>query len=103
MKDASTYLRILDKIRPSDEEKALCNFKATDTGCSWKQDLELNFGNKQLDLEDEEAEAIIKSLETDNNIAQISIRDASWMCELVEDLKNPKEPDAVVQLKKKVR
>ena len=87
LKEAATLMRAYDKIRPTDEERQECQFTETPGGFSWKTfaDRE-NFGTRIVDLEDEEATAMINCLEQPNMQVAIQVKDAKWMLELVEKL-----------------
>jgi hypothetical protein len=88
LKEAAVYLRILDRIRPSDAEQQTTKLTTTEKGFGWTLPY-ADFGVRSIELEDEEAAALIKGLET--HPAPLQVSDAAWMLELIAGLQ-PEKP-----------
>ena len=86
LREAHMYLRLIDRTRPTDEEKQACGFEALPGGFSWNLPVE-EFGALKLELEDDERTTLIACLEATNPNAPVPVKDARWMIELVEQLK----------------
>lgn len=84
LKEADVYLRIIEKLRPTDTERRETNLKAVGSGYEWKPDLG-SYGDKVIELEDEEAEALITGLE--NHPSPVFISEAAWIRRITNDLK----------------
>lgn len=89
LKDASVYLRIIEKVRPTDEEQKETKLTTLEGGYRWTLP-EANYGNVTLELEQEEAEALVKGLET--HPQPVLVADAAWMLELLAKLTPAAEP-----------
>jgi hypothetical protein len=97
LKEASVFLRILDKVRPTDEESKVAKLTATNNGYAWSQLPSIEYGSRQVELEDEEAKSLADALDT--HPQPVLVADAAWMLLLLERLRA--EPPAAVPKKKK--
>ena len=80
LREAATYIRVIDKLRPQDAEKKESQFKITDRGFNWFLPHD-NYGNRVVELEDDEAAALVAVMEAQQNIR---VSDAEWMLRLTE-------------------
>jgi hypothetical protein len=78
--EAATYLRVFDKVRPTDVELRDSQFVREGNSLQWSQGFN---GDRDIDLEDEEAAALVKALEA---IGPVRIVDAAWILPLVKSL-----------------
>ena len=85
IKEADTYLRIISKIRPTDEEQRDAQLTAVGGGYVWKP-TESGWGDRSVELEDEEAKALVACLSTAQPGQVISVRDAEWMIPLIKQI-----------------
>src|SRR5215467_13659393 len=83
LKQASVYIRILDKMRITDPEVAATGMVVKDSRIHWELPTP-DYGDKEVSFEIEEAAAIVVAL--DNSPLPIKIGDAVWMTKLVDDL-----------------
>lgn len=84
MKEAHTCLRILDKLRPDEEEVKTSNLTIDGQNYRWSLP-DMNYGSKVLELEDEEAEALANGI--DNHPQPVLVADAAWLLELLTRLR----------------
>jgi hypothetical protein len=93
LKEADIYLRILGKVRLSDEETTESQFMISGQGSfSWK--LPSNgYGDKTVELENAEAAALTTAIES---CSPVRINDAEWLGKVVSHLK-PEAEVAKVQ------
>ena len=82
--DISAYLRILDKIRITEEERKSSNMEVADGQLRWQLPSQ-DFGSSQVMLEDQEARRLSDLLE---NWPKVTIRDVAWIERVVSDLKS---------------
>ena len=89
VKEASVYIRLLEKIRLSDTESADSSFKMVGMQFSWNLP-EAGYGDKVIELENDEAKALIDVIES---IPSIKVSDAEWMLKVINDIQveEPKE------------
>ena len=80
---ASVYLRLIEKLRLTDQEVTETQFVMDGPRFSWKLPKD-NFGDKTIELENSEGDALIKMLE--DGPAPIRISDVSWMKKIVATL-----------------
>ena len=80
--DISAYLRILDKIRITDEERKSSKMEVADGQLRWQLPSQ-SFGSSQVMLEDQEARRLSDLLE---NWPKVTIRDVAWIERVVSDL-----------------
>ena len=81
--DISAYLRILDKIRISDEERKESSLEVQDGQLRWQLP-STDFGTREVHLEDEEVRRLVQLLET---WPKVTIRDAAWIGRVVSELR----------------
>jgi hypothetical protein len=82
--DISAYLRILDKIRITEEERKSSNMEVADGQLRWQipsQDI----GSSQVMLEDQEARRLSDLFE---NWPKVTIRDVAWIERVVANLRS---------------
>lgn len=87
LREVNVYSRLIDKLRPTDDEINHCEFKTLNGGYSWRSDIANDFGDLDIALENDEADHMIKALETENPNAPIPVKDGPWLNKLVENLK----------------
>jgi hypothetical protein len=75
LRDASVYLRLIEKLRPSDEEMREAQFVQEGQGFRWSVP-ERGYGDRTVELEDTEAAALRTAIEGAQNIR---VNDAAWM------------------------
>ena len=80
--EASVYLRLIEKIRLSDEEITKTEFVIENGNVSWSLPRP-TYGEKSINLENTEAEALAKAI---NKIENIKVNDAVWLVKIVESL-----------------
>jgi hypothetical protein len=86
IQEASVLLRLLEKIRLTDEEMRDTQYLANERGqITWTLPLPArDYGERDVPLESDEAQALPAILEAAENVR---VSDAEWMCRLVEELK----------------
>jgi hypothetical protein len=94
MKVASTLYRVLEKIRPSDQEQGEANLITKESGYEWRLP-EPNYGTKEIRLETDEAEQLADALETAP--LAVPVMDMSWMLPLIDQLKAKPAKEEVLQ------
>lgn len=92
LREASIYLRILEKIRMSDEEATTSKLTTVGERISWELP-SLDYGTKEVSFENEEADALVKALES--IATPIKVGDAAWMSKLVDDLTTSRKLEVV--------
>jgi hypothetical protein len=85
LKEASVYLRIIEKVRLTDQEQLDSEFTTTGQQYGWRLP-SADFGTKEISLEGEEAKALATSIEA---MTPVRVIDAEWLSNLVAELKNP--------------
>lgn len=85
LKEAAVFLRIIDKLRPTDKEMLDTGYLAEGPQIMWKLPTR-EYGNREVELENEEAAALRSAIET---VSNFPVKDAQWMLDLVERLKAP--------------
>lgn len=80
LKEASVYLRLIEKLRPTDEESRETGLRMTEQGLQWSMAKE-NYGNRVISAEDDEARALKAVLEGQRSVR---VSDAQWMLKLTE-------------------
>lgn len=93
LKEASVCLRILDKIRPKEEEVQATKLTITEANYRWTLP-DIDYGSVKLELEDEEANALANGL--DNHPQPVMVADAAWMLELLSRLRADDKPQQEV-------
>ena len=94
MRTASTLYRVIEKIRPNDEEREQANLITKPSGYEWRLP-SFDYGTRTVDLEIEEAEALAAVLENPQSEMPVLVADMGWIMPLVEQLKaKPKEEAA---------
>ena len=90
LKEAAILLRLMEKVRPTDEELGETHYVAvTDSQVNWKVSSR-NYGERDVSLEGEEAQALIQVFEAAQGIR---VSDAAWIVRLTEIL-TPEEQAA---------
>lgn len=91
IKDAAVYLRIIDKIRPSDQE-TIDTKLATDGrgGYRWEPGPSIGYGDREVELENEEAAALTKGIDT--HPQPVLVADAAWLLRLLGQLVIEEDP-----------
>lgn len=89
--DVAVLLRVLDKVRPADFEMREAEFAVADGQMSWRLP-NPDYGQRAVDLEDEEAAALRKVFES---LQGVRVSDGEWICRLMERLQPAKAEDAV--------
>lgn len=83
---ANVFLRILDKLRPSEQEQQ--DTKLSIEGLNYRWVLPHHqYGDKQIEFENEEAKALADGL--DNHPMEVRVSDAAWMLRLLAQLRAP--------------
>lgn len=82
LKEAAVLLRVIEKVRLTDKETADSNFISAGPRISWQLP-EAGFGDKVLELEKEEAEALTRCIE---GARDVRVADAEWMLKMVAEL-----------------
>jgi hypothetical protein len=85
LKEASVYLRIIEKIRLSDIEQVETEFTSTGNQYGWKLPAP-SYGNCVVDLENEEAKALATAIES---ATPVRVIDAEWLSNMVAELRHP--------------
>lgn len=88
--DVAILLRVLDKVRPADFETREAAFAVADGQMSWRLP-NPEYGQRAVELEDEEAAALLKVFES---LQGVRVSDGEWICRLMERLQ-PATPAAV--------
>jgi len=94
MKIASTLYRVIEKVRPSEQEQGEANLITKEGGYEWRLP-DANYGTKHIHLETEEAEQLADSLETAP--LAVPVMDMSWMLPLIDQLKGKTAKEALVE------
>jgi hypothetical protein len=96
LKETAVYLRIIEKIRLSDEENTESQFVNDGQRFAWRLPNQ-GYGDKTLELENAEAAALATAIEA---ATPIRVIDAEWLARIVEQLKpegetKPLEPEVM--------
>src|SRR5215831_17324639 len=86
LKEAATYLRLIEKLRLTDQETRDLSFQAEGQSMTWRAP-SVGYGDKTFALEDGEAKALIDAMQS----APMRVADAFWMQQIVEHLESKKE------------
>lgn len=78
---ASNYLRVLEKIRPTDEESRETQLISSGPNMQWRLPYQF-YGDKDVEFEDVEVESIQKVI---NTASPIRVFDAEWLQKLVKN------------------
>ena len=81
LKEASVFLRLIEKFRFSDAEMRETNFTQEENRYRWTPPVP-GYGHRHVELEDEEAKALKSLLEG----MPVRVADAEWMLKLTEQL-----------------
>jgi len=85
LKEASVLLRVIDKVRITDQESIDTEFRAGEAGGNVQWLLpEKGYGDKIVELENEEAAALVAVIE---GTRPIRVLDAGWLIKVVDELK----------------
>jgi len=93
LKEVATFLRLIEKVRLSDQETIESDFKTGGGGqVSWQLP-SATYGSRQLDLENEEAASLLAVI----NSAPVRVNDGEWLLKVAEELdpKNQVKNDKV--------
>lgn len=88
LREAATYIRILEKIRPQENEMNDVQYKTTETGIQYRLP-NSNYGIKSIELENEECDAFIDGLM--NHTEPVRVDDADWMMKLINSLESQRD------------
>ena len=83
LKEASVFLRIIEKVRLSDKEQQETEFKQEGSQYSWKLPTSF-YGNKDVELEADEAKALAAGLDGG---MPVKVSDAEWLTKVVDQLR----------------
>jgi hypothetical protein len=86
IKTAAVYLRLIEKIRLSDEENIESKFKADGNQFSWNLPI-MGYGDCEIELENDEATSLVTCIE---ETSPVRVSDAAWLLKIVASLK-PKD------------
>lgn len=93
MRVASVLYRVLEKVRPNDEERGLANLRITPEGqYSWQLP-DNDFGSMTAHFDGEEAEMLAGVLESPQLEFPVRVSDLAWLLPLIETLKTKPEPE----------
>lgn len=82
LKEASVYLRIIEKLRLTDAEMLGSQFVQEQGRFSWRLP-DPEYGTRTVELENEEAKALVAAMEAP---APVRVSDAEWMLKVIEEL-----------------
>lgn len=82
LKMVSVYVRLIEKVRLTDEESIDSKFNTNGAAFSWNLPRP-GFGNKVVDLENDEAKALVECIES---ASPVRVSDASWLTEVISSL-----------------
>jgi hypothetical protein len=82
LREAAVLLRVLERIRLTDKETIESGFEAFGAQIAWKLP-EPGYGDKVVDLENEEAKALIGAI---RDVKGIRVADAQWLMKVIEEL-----------------
>lgn len=82
LKEAAVFLRIIEKLRLTDQEQRETEFGTNGDRHVWKNPAP-DYGSKTVELEDEEARALAAAIEA----APLRVNDAVWLDPLVKQMK----------------
>lgn len=91
LKEASVFLRIIEKVRLSDQEQRDTGFGIVEGRYGWNPPSP-DYGLKAVELEDEEAKALATALEA----SPLRVNDALWLDPLVKELQREQRPNGSV-------
>ena len=94
MKVASTLYRVIEKIRPSDQEQGEANLVTRESGYEWRLPSP-DYGAKLIALEADEAEEFASAIDT--SPLAVPVMDMAWIGPLVEQLKAKPAKKEIVQ------
>ena len=83
LKEASVFLRIMEKIRLTDEEQVETNFTIVGEQYRWKP-MSNGYGTLNVQLEADEAKSLTTAIDA---MTPIRVADAGWLQKVVEGLK----------------
>ena len=82
LKEASVFLRIIEKLRLTDAEMLASQFVQDGGRFSWRLP-EPEYGTRTVELENEEAKALVTAMEGQN---PVRVSDAEWMLKVISEL-----------------
>lgn len=82
LREASVYLRLIEKIRLTDEEQTKTEFTTNGQSYNWKPMLN-GYGTKSVELETDEAKALAAAIDS---ATPVRVADAGWLQKIVDDL-----------------
>jgi len=83
--DAAVLLRVIEKVRLTDEESITTEFRANGSQIAWKLP-EAGYGDKLVEFENEEARALAGVIE---GARGVRVSDAEWLMKTLEKLQQP--------------
>ena len=84
IREAGVFLRLLEKIRLTDEEVTRSQFLQDGPRVTWQLP-QANYGSRDIDLEQDEMQALTRTIEQAQGVR---VADVEWMLRLIEE---PKE------------
>ena len=96
---AHALFKVMDQIKPTEEEVQERNLRVTPDGqYTWDALPDLEWGSKTLNLENDIAAALAKGI--DEHPMGVRVSDAAWMFRVLEDLKGEKASAATIEAEK---
>src|SRR5262245_54214860 len=93
LKDAAPYLRLIEKLRPSDEEMMETQFRMEERmGYVWRAP-SAGYGDRDIELEADEQARLTEALE---NQQQVKVADAAWQFKLLDQIKPAAKPEPML-------
>jgi hypothetical protein len=83
LKEASVWIRLIDRIRPTDDEMRETEFLQDGPQCHWSPPSSAEYGRRTFELEEVEANELRATLDAAEGIA---VKDAAWMTRLRDQL-----------------
>jgi hypothetical protein len=90
LQDTAVFLRLLDRVRPSDEEMRDTQFVQQEQQFMWRTPSP-NYGERDIEIESDEAKALVEMFEAQEGIR---VADAAWIFRLIDPLRS-KNPEAL--------
>lgn len=92
LKEAAPLLRLIEKLRLTDQEMIDSNFFSDGQQFTWKLPSR-GYGDRTVELENTEATALAKVIEA---LSPIRVSDAEWMTRIVEKFQPQENPVEVL-------
>ena len=94
---ASVLYRVIEKIRPNDEEREKANLITRPGGYEWTLP-SADYGNRLVDLEEEEAGLLAETLENPQQNVPVLVIDMGWILPLIAQLKEKEAKEQELEL-----